>query len=345
MKLSPTIPLTRTRSREGVNAARALFEAAGCIFQEVAQQNDFGKDAYVDLTESGIVTPFCVAVQIKAGESFRLERGNYFIPVDAHAENWRRSTVPVFGLVYDPSDCLLRWTDLTAYLQEHPRQEGGRIPVPADAVLNEESLGGKFATAVSKYASVGGGGIALQLLSSSELQAAAVFDAWALGRHDARYLILLRRLILDLQPEATRRAIVALSHAAPHPDIFWTKDNWIPPEVEAQVQSSFRWAPEEIAHMISAVEDWGRGTVGQSFDVLMYEDPDILPKLHASAGLLLRAGEVTASVHAAALALSHSRDAPRELSALIEDFPKLLADDWFQDLKATVDEWGYFSLY
>jgi hypothetical protein len=57
-------PLERITSREGVNAAQAFFERNGCIFQEIAQQNDFGKDAYVDLGEGGAVTFLCVTQHV-----------------------------------------------------------------------------------------------------------------------------------------------------------------------------------------------------------------------------------------------------------------------------------------
>src|SRR5579872_2953295 len=124
----------------------------------------------------------------------------------------------------------------------------------------------------------------LSLLADGETQIEAVFDAWALGRRGARYLILIRRLILQLQVPATRRAIDALSHACSHPDIFWTKNNWIPKSIKEVALPSFRWSPEEIAHMILSIrpDEWGRGTLGQSFDVLMYEDPDVITKLRAA---------------------------------------------------------------
>jgi hypothetical protein len=35
--------------RAGVNAVQALFDKCGYVFQPVALDNDFGKDAYVDL--------------------------------------------------------------------------------------------------------------------------------------------------------------------------------------------------------------------------------------------------------------------------------------------------------
>lgn len=47
----------RVTSREGINAVQAFFERNRCVFQEVAQQNDFGKDGYVDLGNGdGVVT-------------------------------------------------------------------------------------------------------------------------------------------------------------------------------------------------------------------------------------------------------------------------------------------------
>jgi hypothetical protein len=35
-------------------------------------------------------------------------------------------------------------------------------------------------------------------------------------------------------------------------------------------------------------EEWGRGTLGQSLDVLLYEDPNIVVKLHSAVELLLK---------------------------------------------------------
>jgi hypothetical protein len=337
----------RITSRKGVNAAQAFFESHGCVFQEVAQQNDFGKDAYVDITREGIITPLCAALQIKSGESFRTAHGDYFIPVEKHADSWRHSTVPVFGLVHDPSDLLLRWVDITGYLRAHLSQEGGNIPVSRNAVLTEAGLHGEFGHAVSAYEASKGGTIALSLLSGGDSQIEAVFDAWALGRHDARYLLLLRRLIQELQLPATRRAIGALSHAGMHPDIFWTKDNWIPKAIVEEVRTSFHWSPEEIAHMIEAIdpEEWGRGTLGQSFDVLMYEDPDVVTKLRAAVTLILGRGNLVGGVRVAMLALSHSRDARHELSLLIQEQPTLTDDESFREIAAAVREFGSFSIY
>lgn len=342
-------PANRIVTREGVNATQVFFESTGCFFQEVAQQNDFGKDAYIDIVEKdGTTTPLCAALQIKSGESYRSANGDYFVPVENHASNWRQSTIPVFGVVYDPNDRLLRWADLTGYLRSNPEQDGGSIPVQSDAVLDMSSLRGEFRASVSIYAAVSSGSLSLNLLSKDEsLQTDAVFDVWALGRHDHRYLIILRRLILELKPAAVRIAIFLLSHATPHPDIFWTKKNWIPEEIKKQVRPTFRWAPEEIAYMISVldVEEWGRGTLGQSLDMLLYEDPGGVKMLHATVGHLINSHALTPAIRAATLALSHSHDARHELSLLIQDYPALTNEEWFQGIAAVVNETGEFSFY
>ena len=80
--------VNRTLAREAVSAVRAFFESNGCVSQEVDEGNDYGKDAYVDLTMGCEVTGTCVALQIKGGESFRTKSG-YKIPVDAeHRKIW-----------------------------------------------------------------------------------------------------------------------------------------------------------------------------------------------------------------------------------------------------------------
>lgn len=158
--------------------------------------------------------------------------------------------------------------DISARIQE---QDGGSIPVSRWQTLDHLSLHGAFKSAVAAYATTGATGLTFNLLTPGALQAGAVYDAWALSRSDPHYLLILRRFIADLLPTALRRAIWLLSHVGSHPNIFWTKDNWIKPEAEKLLLPSFRWSPEEIEHMLRAVEpdDYGRGTLGECLDVLL----------------------------------------------------------------------------
>ena len=90
MQKSPKISANRRVEREGINAAQAFFEKNNCVFQEVSLQNDFGKDAYLDVTRDGAFGPLCVALQIKSGISYRTNSDDYFIPIDHHAEQGNR---------------------------------------------------------------------------------------------------------------------------------------------------------------------------------------------------------------------------------------------------------------
>lgn len=337
----------RITGRNGVNTARLFFEDHGCTFQEVGQQHDFGKDAYVDLADHAGLTPLCVALQIKAGGSYRTSQGNYAVPVEGHAELWRHSTVPVFGIVHDPDDGLLRWVDLTGYLRAHPEQTGGNVPVSRRHTLEVMTLQGAFTNAVRAYGQRGTTDLVLNLLAPDPYQSGAVYDAWALSRAEPKYLLLLRRFLMDLQPKAVRRAIWLLSHVGSHPNIFWTKDNWINPQAEQQLLPTFRWSPEELAHMISAVDhsDYGRGTLGECLDVLLYEDPGIVAKLHLAIALLLKCPDHTHAVRATTLILAHSKDQKQRIDQISRDYPALLQHEWFGEIANSVCNFGDLSLY
>lgn len=193
--MSKTRHSARVTSRAGVRECAGYFEDRDCFFQEIGQQNDFGKDAYVDLPQDDETEGHCVALQIKAGISYRRRAGEYFIPIGQHARIWRESTVPVFGVVFDPELVRLGWVDLTGYLRENPHVESGSITVPSANVLTEASFT-KFCRAVGSYRQLPTDALCLNLLSESPAhQAQALNDAWALSRRDARYLLMCRRLI------------------------------------------------------------------------------------------------------------------------------------------------------
>ncbi len=340
-------PPERITAREGINAAQTFFERHGCVFQEVAQQNDFGKDAYVDIGDDESVSFLCVALQVKAGVSYRTSKGDYTIPIDNHANNWRYSTVPIFGVVYDPDDQLMRWIDITGHLRANPQKQTGSIHVGREAILTEENLRGAFTTALAKY-SESIGTIVTNLLASGDVQTDAVYDAWALGRSDAKYLLLIRRFILDYEPRALQRAIHLLAHAGAHPDIFYINGkNWIPKSVSDLVTPSFRWSPEELAQMFKVIdiEDYGRGTLGQSLDVLLYEDPNLVAKLHMTIGLLLREDETEQALRAASLAITHSDEQWEENQKLIANFPVLMDDEIFRSIYEMIQCGEDLSLY
>lgn len=341
------LPRNRKIDRQGITSAQLLFESANCVFVEVPQQHDIGKDAYVDIGQAGVVTHLCAALQIKSGVSFRRKDGSYRIPIGQHAEAWRKSTIPVLGLVYDPEDRLFRWTDLTRHLRENPEQNSGNVQVLGNQILDCRTIQNDFKEAVSAYRREAGDSIALNLLGNGFAQRAAVVDAWALGRLDARYLILLRRFLLDLQDDALCATIDVLSHACGHPDIFFTAQNWIPERVCVEARRSFHWSSQEIVHMIQVVpvEEYGRGTLGQSLDVLLRVDPNIRAELKNAIGILLDKNDIECAVTGAALALSYANDARNALAEIVNQYPELCQDERFMEITYTIEEIGYISLY
>jgi hypothetical protein len=138
-----------------------------------------------------------------------------------------------------------------------------------------------------------------------------------------------------------------LSRVGSHPNILWTKDNWIKPEAEKLLLPSFRWSPEEIEHMLRAVdpEDYGRGTLGECLDVLLYEDANVVAKMHITIKFLLKDADRTQAVRAATLALTHSLDQRQELSRLLREYLALVENDWFREVSAVVEQGHKLSLY
>jgi hypothetical protein len=91
--------------------------------------------------------------------------------------------------------------------------------------------------------------------------------------------------------------------------------------------------------------DYGYGTLGECLDVLLYEDPNIVKKLHLAITLLLKDPDQTQAVRAATLALTHAKDQQKELAILIAEFPALLEHEWFQEIATLGESPERFSLY
>lgn len=270
--------------RAAVNAVTDFFERNHCIVQAVSGENDIGKDAYVDLTEGLRVTGVMIAVQVKGGAQVR-RRSGYGVPFSADdAELFSDSTIPVIGIAFDEDNGSLWWVNLTAYCRA--RREGGDGRggfASAPDQLTASSLPDfkaamKAATKAEEHVNI------LDLVSDNpQQQASAVNDCFALGRRDPRAMLLLRRLLITLHPDAIMAGLGALAYLTPHPDIGWTSRNWISGPVKARLRNELRWSPAELQLLLSAVDDdadmWGRGGAGEDITMLLLEDPDIVHKL------------------------------------------------------------------
>lgn len=100
--------------RAGLNFVRAIVEGENCIFHQIHQQDDYGVDAFLELVDGPRVTGKCVAIQVKSGSSY-CSVDECRIPYTARqARYWRSHSLPVLGIVFDPTEQSAYWIDLAA---------------------------------------------------------------------------------------------------------------------------------------------------------------------------------------------------------------------------------------
>jgi hypothetical protein len=271
----------RKIERSGVNAARALFERIGCIFQEVDTANDYGKDAYVDLAHGCNISGLCVALQIKSGKKYKRKAG-YCIPVEGHGDLWKKSTIPIAGVVFDAELNKLFWCDITSFLQAHPILPS-LIPVDPANELTDISVAEAFGPHFRELALQRTAEQAVLRLCSGDMEVRrlAMLDCLAFGRSDASVFIILRRLMPMFRGRSLRIAINVLAHATLLAEVIWSERSWVPEAVAAKVRPHCRWTCKEIYRMLAATpwEKWQRADSGQDLYMLLSSDPGIRRKM------------------------------------------------------------------
>ncbi|MFE9058788.1 DUF4365 domain-containing protein [Streptomyces mutabilis] len=368
---------TRQTEREGVNALRAFLEKQECVVQEVDTANDFGKDLLVDLTTNREITGETIAVQVKSGSSF--SRGaTWGIPASSvDLYTWFESSIPIYGVVYDPTERRFHWMNLSSYVHEEmdarydhknvgkpvaedrERFKGHFVPFPEGQTLDTDTWD-RFTEEVRAYLHRFGGHALLDLMAEdTSAQLTAVHDCFALGRGDARALLLVRHTITQLSDRALLAAVHALSHCASHPDIAWSEKNWIPQDVRNRVKDSFNWSPDEILHMIREVElaasegfpAWERGGYGQSVIALLWDSPDLCDNLHSA--LLLACQGLDADVAFQTLVIYQyflgikkpKANLKARVSRLTKRHPMLSQHDFSSEFLGLIEEFGWVDMF
>lgn len=338
----------RKIEREGVNAARTFFEDCGCVFVEIGLQDDYGKDAHVDLGDEVSASSVCAGVQIKSGVSYR-HGSNYRIPLSsADFEYWSESTLPMIGIVYDPDDELLRWVNITQYLTESGGSPGSYIPVDGKATLTLASLRGEF-TASVKATMVGFRRHPLVQLcdQSAATQHHGILDCFTLGRADPRLFVGLRLMLFHLDFTVLPTGIVALAHLTPHPDILWGDKNWFPKRVKDQVKPYLNWTQDEVSKFLSLVplEEWERGGMGQNIYMLLLEDPEVERKLEIAANHLIDEDFDSARLAVYLLVDRAGPEGLDRLEQLTKHMPALDDDPLIREIRNDLREHGSVSFW
>ena len=252
------------------------------------------------------------------------------------------------GIVYEPSDRLLRWVNITWYLDALFDSNTLFIAVPVNSVLSYSSLRVVF----SVWVKVTGPGFRTHPWAhlwggTAEKQYLAFLDCFVVGGADPRLFIGLRYLLFQLSHAAQRRAISALAHLTPHPDIFWTERTWIPYGTRALVNPHFRWSSAEIERFLLSVpaEEWERGCLGQSVYMLLLEDPDIDAKLADAAERIVN-GNSEAAFLAVSLLVSRADAEGKDcLDRLVMRMPMIKDAEWTRMMYETLHDHGSVSFW
>lgn len=342
----PIVTDTWVTSREAVLAFDIFCTRRKWVFTETPEQSDFGKDGYVDLSVAGSLTGQCVAVQVKGGSSFRRSQG-YTIPADPRRRRlWRESTVPVFGVVWDPDDGGLYWFDLTATL----RSDGVDAPLHVDAANRLDNSTDDFLDAA--WRATTGTPLAAALGSEDEdQQDAAVYDCWGLGRRDPRYLVLLRRVMFGLEPAAVDRAIYVLNSCSLNMDNL-LDPNWMTMRARAAVRAHFTWTVDEAIDLLDRVKDedgFGRGSFSSCiYWLLVGPEPsgDHFVELVERATLqAATAGRGHAAQWGLVLRVYWAgQDGQAVFDRLVAAEPYLGTTDLAQTVAGDLAEWGHISI-
>ena len=237
-------------SQRAVNAFKDFCLRNKWVFTETPEQTDFGKDGYLDLSHEDQLTGQCIAVQVKGGSSWRTTDG-YLIRADSRRRSfWAESTVPVFGIVWDPDNEGLYWIDLTARLREGGHNAELRVPA------SHRIDGGDVSDFLdAMWRSTTGSSLALAFGSDDfELQEAAIYDAYGLGRRDHRYLVLLRRVMFKLDPTALDLAISILNTCSLNMDNLYDP-KWMSTETRHAVRDHFVWSVDEAIELLDRTQD------------------------------------------------------------------------------------------
>jgi Domain of unknown function (DUF4365) len=324
----------------------AVFEDANMLVQPIDGSVDIGKDMYVDVTEGDEATGELIALQVKAGESYR-KGDHYMIPCKpSDTALWKASTVPIFGIVHDPPRGLY-WTNLTAWARSNTNPSARFSPVTNRCRLETRTLR-DFIAEAREFLRASGPPSLLGLADEDPvIQRGAVYDAFALGRHEARALLLLRASLRYLHdPGPLGFAIHVLALCIGHGDTFYTARTWIDPAVAARVRREFSWSYDEVCQLLSAAEpdEYCRGGLGQDVAVLVGSGwaPDVEHQLER----VVRKADLSAALPALMMLVADAyEDGLAVFDRLVSSSRALRTDPTARELRSVLVEHGYVTMW
>lgn len=280
-------PRTKAKGRRGHLFVADVVSEAGCIFREVPEETDVGVDGYIEFVDDEIATGLLAAVQIKAGSSYLVQRGDrQYFQVTVPRKDlsyWNLLSVPTALIFYDPETKLSGWLDITGYMRRDPEalhRDWTTLRIGSTArPLNVGTFQGEFKANVTAYRHEADLFSFAELMASDDPEDNFRGFLGLLGHPTSRYSgltcwLLVRRLFHE---DSGLRAAVsdALSRYLPHPEV-----GFVPPEdIRDRIRFELRrLGKREIRQLIETA--WldeqnlmQRGSLGQSVGVIIIEIP------------------------------------------------------------------------
>jgi hypothetical protein len=270
----------QTTGRAGVLFVHEIVNSCQSLFHEIHQEDDLGLDAYVEFCDKGRPSGRLIALQIKAGTSYRAPQG-YKIPADRkHFHRWGSFTVPVAGIVVDLDIGKAFWVNISEYLSQNPEVANNGpyvIPVPDTREFDRDTFGTVFRKAFA-FSAPADLSHAADLFLSARLS-----ERWqgflGLVAGESRYARLVPLLLAsgctDENTEIRANAGVALSRYFGHPEFSFDPPHTLRLWAERVVARIFD--RRTVRLLLEAIDENGfeRGSFGQSFAILLDAVPGI----------------------------------------------------------------------
>lgn len=142
--------------------------------------------------------------------------------------------------------------------------------------------------------------------------------------------------------------MTVLAHVTPHPDIIWSRHNWISDQVQSQVRAHLQWTVDEICRLFVLFDwsEWERGSAGQDLYMILRQDPGIERKMEAVAVRLLAEGRDEHAFGALYLIVYWAGEGgPDKYRELASRHPGFRSLGLSGDLESMLSEVGYVGLF
>lgn len=280
-------------AKEGLNYVRSIVEGENCIFHEIHQENDYGNDAFVELVDGENVKGITLAIQIKSGKSY-CKPTNCSIPATReHFEYWSEHSLEVVGIVFDPSERIGYWVNISQYLKRNREvlKNGPFVITFSKKIINRFDGDGFKNIFIPIFLKKP---IILENSRSKEYSLHSDFELHSLGiralfngyRNQKETWLKYFEIWEQRDWENIDPTLVYFFALAPgHPDIFWHQNNSLSPAIVDYIKSRIvEFEKNDLLKLLEFVDEdngFQRGSMGQNVEAIISIIPDKIKLLES----------------------------------------------------------------